>query len=119
MDFQIIVDSFPQLLGGLGITIQITVIGLLIGGVMAVPLALLRLSKNPVLWMPVYGYIFFFRGTPLLVQIFLIYYGSGQFRPLPPGFNPFGTLVQAIDVVESAPPEVALVEERSVEDSIV
>jgi octopine/nopaline transport system permease protein/arginine/ornithine transport system permease protein len=32
--------------------------------------------------MPVYGYIFYFRGTPLLVQIFLIYYGSGQFRPV-------------------------------------
>lgn len=81
MDFQIIIDSIPQLLGGLQLTIQITLIALLIGFVCAVPLALLRLSKNPLIWMPVYGYIFFFRGTPLLVQIFLIYYGVGQFRP--------------------------------------
>ena len=41
----------------------------------------MRLSPNPLLWMPVYGYILYFRGTPLLVQLFLVYYGSGQFRP--------------------------------------
>lgn len=80
MDVQIIIDSIPQLLGGLQLTIQITVIALLIGFVCAIPLALMRVSKNPFIWMPVYGYIFFFRGTPLLVQIFLIYYGVGQFR---------------------------------------
>lgn len=82
MDFQVIVDSIPALFGGLGLTVQITALALILGFVAAVPLAMLRVSKNPILWTPVYGYIFFFRGTPLLVQIFLIYYGSGQFRPL-------------------------------------
>lgn len=49
---------------------------------MAVPLSLMRVSPNPILRVPVYGFIFYFRGTPLLVQIFLIYYGSGQFQEL-------------------------------------
>ena len=49
------------------------------GGIcLAIPLALARVSKNPFLWMPVYGFIFVFRGTPLLVQIFIVYYGLGQ-----------------------------------------
>ena len=75
-----ILKYLPQMLEGAVTTIEITVVSVAIGLVMAVPLALLRVSKNPLLWMPAYGYIFYFRGTPLLVQIFLIYYGSGQFR---------------------------------------
>jgi len=82
MDYQIIIDSIPALLGGLGLTVELTAISLLIGGAAAVPLAILRVSPNPLIWGPVFGYIFFFRGTPLLVQIFLIYYGGGQFRPV-------------------------------------
>ncbi|MBC8267919.1 MAG: ABC transporter permease [Rhodospirillaceae bacterium] len=80
MDFQIIIDSLPAMIGGMGLTIQLTGLSLLIGLAGAVPLGLMRVSKNPLLWMPAYGYILFFRGTPLLVQLFLIYYGSGQFR---------------------------------------
>jgi len=82
MDFQVIIDSMPRLIDGFWLTIEITGLALMMGFVCAVPLAIMRLSKNPFLWMPVYGFIFFFRGTPLLVQIFLIYYGSGQFRHL-------------------------------------
>jgi len=81
MDFQIIFTSLPTMLEGLALTVQLTALSLIIGLACAVPLALMRVSKNPLLWMPAYAYIFFFRGTPLLVQIFLIYYGSGQFRP--------------------------------------
>jgi len=80
MDFQIIVDSMPRLIEGFWLTIELSAIALMIGFVAAVPLAIMRLSSNPFMWMPVYGFIYFFRGTPLLVQIFLIYYGSGQFR---------------------------------------
>ena len=81
MDLQVIVDYFPNLLGGLWLTVEITAYALLIGFVVAVPVAMMRVSRNVVLRAPVLAYIFFFRGTPLLVQIFLIYYGSGQFRP--------------------------------------
>lgn len=74
----IILQSLPQLLDGAWVTVQITVLSVLIGLVLAIPLALLRVSHNPLLWAPAYAYILYFRGTPLLVQLFLIYYGSGQ-----------------------------------------
>ena len=82
MDWQVIVDNFPKLIDGLGLTVEITAISLVVGFVLAVPLGIMRLSRNPLVSSPVLAYIFFFRGTPLLVQLFLIYYGSGQFRPV-------------------------------------
>ncbi len=77
----IIIDSLPRLLSGMLITIQITAISVFIGFCMAIPLSIMRISRHRVLSMPVYAFTFYFRGTPLLVQIFLIYYGSGQFQP--------------------------------------
>ena len=44
------------------------------------PLAVARTSSNPLINWPVWAYTYFFRGTPLLVQLFLIYYGLGQFE---------------------------------------
>jgi octopine/nopaline transport system permease protein/arginine/ornithine transport system permease protein len=70
----------PKMLEGAVLTVEITALSVAIGLVLAIPMALLRISRNPLLWAPAYGYILYFRGTPLLVQIFLIYYGSGQFR---------------------------------------
>jgi octopine/nopaline transport system permease protein/arginine/ornithine transport system permease protein len=81
MNLQLIWNSLPALLNGVLLTIEITALGLVIGLVMAVGFALMRVSANPLLRWPVFAYIFYFRGTPLLVQLFLIYYGSGQFRP--------------------------------------
>lgn len=80
MDLRIIWVSLPPLLEGALLTIEITALSVGIGLAVSIPLALMRVSRNPALWLPVYGYMFYFRGTPLLVQIFLIYYGSGQFR---------------------------------------
>lgn len=77
-DFQLMVDSIPALLKGMSMTAQLVALALALGLCLAVPLALARTSKNPALWMPAYGFIFIFRGTPLLVQIFLVYYGLGQ-----------------------------------------
>jgi len=82
MGLGILWESVPRFLDGTLVTIEITALSVLIGLCLAVPLALMRVSKNPLLWMPVYGFIFYFRGTPLLVQIFLIYYGSGQFQEI-------------------------------------
>lgn len=81
MELSVVWDNLPKLLQGAQLTLEITLLSLLIGLVIAVPVALMRLSKNPLLWMPAYTYILYFRGTPLLIQLFLIYYGSGQFRP--------------------------------------
>ncbi len=77
---EIIIESLPRLLGGTLITLQITALSVLIGFCLAIPLAVLRVSPRRLLNLPVYAFTFYFRGTPLLVQIFLIYYGSGQFQ---------------------------------------
>ncbi len=77
---ELIWDSMPRLLKGGWLTIELTAISVVIGLCFAVPLAILYLARNPLLSLPVRAYVFYFRGTPLLVQIFLIYYGSGQFR---------------------------------------
>jgi len=79
LNLELMWESVPQLLGGLLVTLELTVLSLIVGMVLALPLAALRTAGSPLLWMPAYGYITFFRGTPLLVQIFLIYYGTGQF----------------------------------------
>ncbi len=76
----LILQSIPRLLDGALITMQITGLSVLIGFLLAIPLAIMRVSRLRVLWMPVYVFTFYFRGTPLLVQMFLIYYGSGQFQ---------------------------------------
>ena len=77
---ELIWDSLPRMLSGILLTIELTAFSVVLGLILAVPLALLYIAKNRLLSMPVRAYVFYFRGTPLLVQIFLIYYGSGQFR---------------------------------------
>jgi His/Glu/Gln/Arg/opine family amino acid ABC transporter permease subunit len=72
-------DWIPQFAAGLWMTVQLLAVSTVCGLVLAVPLALARLSKNPLLNLPAGAYSAFFRGTPLLVQIFLIYYGLAQF----------------------------------------
>lgn len=76
---EIFTNYWPDFLEGTILTIQLVVIAALLGVVLAVPVALARMSKNPVLYWLSSGYSMFFRGTPLLVQFFLIYYGLGQF----------------------------------------
>jgi His/Glu/Gln/Arg/opine family amino acid ABC transporter permease subunit len=73
-------EHLPRLLDGLWISLGITGLSVLIGLVLALPIALMRLSSLKILKWPSYFFIFYFRGTPLLVQLFLVYYGSGQFR---------------------------------------
>ncbi|MHB1162681.1 MAG: amino acid ABC transporter permease [Chloroflexota bacterium] len=60
------------------ITIQLTVYAIVVGVVLGLVLALLRISKNPVLSAPTTAFIEFMRGTPLLAQIFMIYFGLGS-----------------------------------------
>lgn len=79
MNWQVMIDSLPRLLGGALLTVELVGLAVLLGIVVALPMALARLGRNPVLRAGAYGFIFFFRGTPLLVQIFLIYYGLSQF----------------------------------------
>ncbi|MFO7750053.1 MAG: ABC transporter permease [Desulfobacteraceae bacterium] len=80
MDMDVIVDTLPKFWDGAVITVEMTAISVTIGFFLAILVAVMRTSKSPFLWMPAYGFTFYFRGTPLLVQLFLIYYGSGQFQ---------------------------------------
>jgi len=80
MNFELMIETFPKLLSGLNLTIQLVTTSLLIGFCLAIGLALLRLSNNTFLSFFAKTYVFYFRGTPLLVQIFLIYYGIAQFE---------------------------------------
>lgn len=80
MDFSVVIEYFPRLLSGAWVTLQLVMLSVVLGGIFALPIALARIS--PVAWIRAlpFGYIFFFRGTPLLVQIFLVYYGASQFE---------------------------------------
>ena len=75
----ILARILARLLSGTWLTIQLVVISAILGLLLAVPVALARLSANPVISGAATAYSLFFRGTPLLVQIFLIYFGLGQF----------------------------------------
>ena len=92
MDFELIAEAFPKLIGGIDETLILAGSSLIIGFILAVPIALMNLSRHAILRSIATGYVYIFRSTPLLVQIFLIYYGSGQFemllRPLDFGFVP-------------------------------
>lgn len=64
--------------GGFVVTVQLVFLALIIGAIIALPLGILRTSKNPWISKPIWLYVYIFRGTPLIVQLFLIYYGTAQ-----------------------------------------
>ncbi|MCG7499524.1 ABC transporter permease [Vibrio sp. Of7-15] len=79
MDFSLIIESFPIYLDGLWTTTWLVISALIIGLIVAIPMAIARNSQNLLMWTPAWAFIYFFRGTPLLVQLYLIYYGMDQF----------------------------------------
>jgi len=79
--FELLINYWPKLLNGAAMTLQLTFFSVAIACLLSLPLAILRRSGH-VLWQwPIRLYVSFFRGTPLLAQLFLVYYGLGQFRP--------------------------------------
>lgn len=73
-DWNVVVNALPRMLEGLGITLQITVITIAISMILAIPVAVARMSKIEVIRWTAQGYIEIFRCTPLLVQLFWIFY---------------------------------------------
>ena len=69
----------PRMMEGLLVTAQLVVFSIVLGGLLALPLALARMSNNWLIAKLAFGYVYLFRGTPLLGQMFLLYYGAGQF----------------------------------------
>ena len=82
MDLELMINSFPKLLTATFITIKLLSASLFFGLFIGLLFAILRLNKNPIINKFSYGYSYIFRGTPLLVQIFIIYYGLGQIEYL-------------------------------------
>lgn len=80
MDFQPIIENLPLYFQGLWTTILLVSSSLAIGLCLAIPIALLATAKNKWISFVPKAYIYFFRGTPLLVQMYMIYHGMGQFE---------------------------------------
>ena len=78
MDIDLMIASLPKLLSAAVITLKLLSVSLIIGLFIGFIFAVLRLNKNQFINKFAYGYSYLFRGTPLLVHIFIIYYGLGQ-----------------------------------------
>ena len=79
MNWEEIIKYLPRLLEGAALTIELVAFAVIAGLILALPMGIARASKHWYVRALPYGYIFFFRGTPLLVQLFLVYYGLAQF----------------------------------------
>ena len=82
MDFDLMLTSFPKLLSASVITLKLLSVSLIIGMFLGLFFAILRMNKNIFINKFAYAYSYIFRGTPLLVQIFIIYFGLGQIEYL-------------------------------------
>lgn len=84
--YQVINDSeayqkyFSLLVRGALVTIKLIVLSVSIGALLSLPIAFARMSASPMARALSFGYVYFFRGTPLIAQIFLVYYGVAEFR---------------------------------------
>ena len=86
MDLELMVSSFPKLLNATLVTLKLLSLSLIFGLILGLFFAILRLNKNIFLNRFSYFYSYIFRGTPLLVQIFIIYFGLGQIEFLRSSF---------------------------------
>ena len=78
MDLDFMLEHLPRLLKAAKLTVQLTLISLFFGIFVGILFAILRVSKNKIFYYTSYYYSYILRGTPLLVQIFIIYFGLGQ-----------------------------------------
>ena len=82
MDIELMINSFPKLLSATLITLKLLSVSLILGLFIGLGFAILRMNNNKLINKFAYGYSYIFRGTPLLVQIFIIYFGLGQIEYL-------------------------------------
>lgn len=79
-DYNVILENLPLYFNGVLVTLKILLISLAFGLALAIPLGLMRVSKSAWVNFPAWLYTYVIRGTPMLVQLFLIYYGLAQFE---------------------------------------
>ena len=82
MDWKVITDSLPLYAAGIRVTLVLLVISLASSFLIAVPLAVARVSSRAWLSKPVWLFTYVLRGTPLLVQLFILYHGLAQFEAI-------------------------------------
>jgi len=80
MDLELIAENWRLFAGGLWTTVWLVTLSLVIGGLLAIPLALVQAYRVPVLGRIAAGYSYAIRGTPVLIQVYLLYYGLAQFE---------------------------------------
>jgi arginine/ornithine transport system permease protein len=80
MNVDVMIEAIPSYLDGVGITLQLLGMALVLGLLAAIPLGIARASEHKWLSWPVWAYTYVIRGTPMLVQLFLVYYGLAQFE---------------------------------------
>lgn len=107
-DLMLIGASLPKIATGVVLTLQLLVVSLLFGTALGIGAALMRISGSRLLAWPSFAYSYVFRGTPMLVQLFIIYYGLSQFEGLrnsilwPILREPFWCAVIALSLNEGA-----------------
>ena len=79
-DFGPIIENWDLYVSGTWMTLELLALSLLIGLAGALPLAMLRSLPSPWVWRPVWLFTYVIRGTPMLVQLYLIYNGLAQFE---------------------------------------
>lgn len=103
-DTALIVEALPKMLMGIGLTFQLLILSAILGLLLAIVLMLMRVSGKWWLSWPAQAYIYVFRGTPILVQIFIVYYGFPQLEIIresvlwPLFRDPFGCAVVALSL---------------------
>ena len=101
-DIDLIIDSIPKMLMGIGLTFQLLFLSLVLGTALAIILLIMRISGRWYLSWPTMAFIYIFRGTPILVQIFIIYYGFPQLEIIRESIfwpilrEPFGCAIVAL-----------------------
>jgi arginine/ornithine transport system permease protein len=82
IDWPVIAENIPAFINGLWVTLYLLAISCAAGFLISVPLAVARVSPNRLISSPVFLFTYVLRGTPLLVQMFMVYHGLAQFEAI-------------------------------------
>ena len=82
MRLELMYESFFKIVEGIPLTLQVVSISTILGIFLAVAVALMRVSGNRLMSLPAYYFVYLIRGTPLLLQLYFVYYGLSQFEAI-------------------------------------
>ena len=82
MRLELMYESFFKIGEGIPLTLQVVSISTILGIFLAVAVALMRISGNRLMSLPAYYFVYLIRGTPLLLQLYFVYYGLSQFEAI-------------------------------------